>query len=67
MLANAAAFDLGISGDDFLDRVTHALAHNWFGDEVFFAPDAAVGMGEGLPEYAAIVIDDCPPILTLPA
>ena len=37
---------------------THALAHNWFGDEVFFAADAAVGMGEGLPEYAAIVIDE---------
>ena len=25
---------------------------------MFFAPDAAVGMGEGLPEYATIVIEE---------
>ncbi len=57
-LVNAEALALGINSDDFIERVTHALAHNWFGDEVFFAPDAAVGMGEGLPEYATVVVEE---------
>jgi hypothetical protein len=57
-VVNAEALALGINSDDFIERATHALAHNWFGDEVFFAPDAAVGMGEGLPEYATVVVEE---------
>ena len=57
-LVNAQALALGINSDDFIERATHALAHNWFGDEVFFARDAAVGMGEGLPEYATVVVEE---------
>ena len=57
-LVNSEALALGIGSDGFLEGVTHALAHNWFGDEVFFAPDAALGMGEGLPEYATIVVEE---------
>lgn len=57
-LVNPAALALGIGSDQFLQIVSHALAHNWFGDEMYIAPDAALGMGEGLPEYATIVIDE---------
>ena len=56
-LVNAAALALGLDNDGFLERVNHALAHDWFGDEIFLAPDAALGMGEGLPEYATIVVE----------
>jgi hypothetical protein len=57
-LVNAEALAQGVARDEFLEMVAHALAHNWFGDEVFFAPDAALGMGEGLPEYATIAIEE---------
>lgn len=57
-LVNPAALDLGIDSDDFLAVVSHALAHNWFSENLYPAPDAAIGMGEGLPEYAAITIDE---------
>lgn len=56
-LVNSAAFALGTGSERFLDIVTHALAHDWFGDAMYPSADAALGMGEGLPEYAAIVID----------
>jgi hypothetical protein len=57
-LVDSEALALGIASDGFLEAVTHALAHDWFGDEVFFAPDAALGMGEGLPEYATIAVEE---------
>ena len=57
-LVNSDALSMGIDSDDFIDRVAHALAHNWFGDQLLFAPDAEVGMGEGLPEYATIVAEE---------
>jgi len=58
VLVNPAALALGIGSQPFLDMVAHSLAHNWFGDEMYPAPDAAVGLGEGLPEYATIVVDE---------
>ena len=58
VLVNPAALALGTDSDQFLEMVTHSLAHNWFGDEMYPAPDAAVGLGEGLPEYATVVIDE---------
>jgi hypothetical protein len=58
VLVNPEALALGTNGDRFLEMVTHSLAHNWFGDEMYTAPDATVGLGEGLPEYATIVIEE---------
>jgi hypothetical protein len=58
VIVNPEALALGIGSEDFLERVTHALAHNWFGDEMYPASNAALGMGEGLPGYATIVIDE---------
>ncbi|MGA3295639.1 MAG: M1 family aminopeptidase [Candidatus Acidiferrales bacterium] len=58
VLVNPAALALGTSSDTFLEMVTHALAHNWFGDQMYPAADAALGIGEGLPEYATIVIEE---------
>ncbi len=57
-IVNPAALALGAGSDQFLAIVTHALAHVWFGDTMYISPAAAVGMGEGLPEYATIVIDE---------
>lgn len=57
-LLDSDAMELGISDERLFRAVTHGLAHNWFGDEVFFAPYAAIGMGEGLPEYATIAVEE---------
>lgn len=57
-LVNPAALALGVNSGPFLDLVSHALAHNWFGEEIYPSRDAALGLGEGLPEYATIVIDE---------
>jgi hypothetical protein len=57
-LVNSEALALGIDSEPFLEKVTHALAHNWFGGELYPTPDAAIGLGEGLPDYAIIVIDE---------
>lgn len=53
-----ALLSSGLTSEIFQQRVTHALAHNWFGDEVFFGRYTAVGLGEGLPEYATIVAEE---------
>jgi Peptidase family M1 domain len=58
VLANSAAFELGVNSDEFLEMVTHALAHNWFGDEIYTTADASIGLGEGLPEYATLAIEE---------
>jgi hypothetical protein len=57
-IANPAALALGINNDAFLDVVSRALARNWFGDKLRPTPDASIGIGEGVPEYATIVIDE---------
>jgi hypothetical protein len=57
-LVNEQTLRLGIASDAFLERVSHALAHNWFGDQMYPSEEAAVGLGEGLPEYATVVIDE---------
>jgi hypothetical protein len=41
----------------FYDAVESALARTWFGDALVPAPAARIALGEGLPVYAAIVID----------
>lgn len=57
-LVNEQTLSLGISSDEFVERVSHALAHNWFGDQMYPSPDAQLGISEGLAEYATIVIDE---------
>lgn len=57
-LVNPPAFALGIDSRRFLRIVSEALARNWFDEEVDPSAEAAVGMGEGLPEYAEIVTDE---------
>jgi len=57
-LVNSEALALGINSDEFVELVTHALAHNWFGSELYPSPDAGLGLGEGLPEYATIVVEE---------
>lgn len=58
VLVNPALLSVGLASDTFEARVTHALAHNWFGDEVYFGRFTALGLGEGLPEYATIVAEE---------
>lgn len=58
VLVNAQLLSMGLTSEAFQDRVTHALAHDWFGNEVFFGRFTALGLGEGLPEYATIVADE---------
>jgi hypothetical protein len=57
-LVNAQALALGTGSDAFLELVAHALARNWFGEEIYPNEYAALGMGLGLPDYATIVIDE---------
>ena len=57
-LVNPAALALGPASDEFLDLVSRALAREWFGEAMYLSDAAEVGMGEGLPEYATIVIDE---------
>jgi hypothetical protein len=57
-LVNREALALGTGNERFLELVTHALAHNWFGDAMYPSPDAGIGIGEGLPEYTTVVIDE---------
>ena len=57
-LVNEELLAQGIASDAFVEHVTHALAHNWFGDEMYPTSEAAIVMGEGLPDYATIVVDE---------
>ena len=57
-LVNEQTLALGIGSDAFVGRVSHALAHNWFGDQMYPTGAAGLAMSEGLPEYATIVIDE---------
>ncbi len=57
-LVNPAALALGTDSDRFLEIVSQALARNWFDEEVEPSAEAAIGMGDGLPEYASIVADE---------
>ncbi len=58
VLVSPELFSIGLASDSFQERVAHELAHNWFGTEVFFGRYTALGLGEGLPEYATIVAEE---------
>jgi len=57
-LVNSSALALGFQSTELTQEINQALAHSWFGVEMYPAPDAAVGIGEGLPNYATIVVDE---------
>jgi hypothetical protein len=57
-LVNSSALALGFQSDELTLEINQALAHSWFGVEMYPAPNAAVGIGEGLPNYATIVVDE---------
>lgn len=57
-IVNPAALALGTGNEAFLEVVTHALAHSWFGDELRPSSNSSIGIGEGLSEYATIVIEE---------
>ena len=53
-----AALIASTGSKDPIGRSERALARTWFGDALYPAPAATVAVGEGLPGYATIVIDD---------
>ena len=55
-LVSPALLAEGVDSRKFLDEVSLSLAHDWFGDEIYPPPFAAISMGQGLPEYATIVM-----------
>ncbi len=57
-IANPAAFALGMRNDAFLHVVTLALARNWFGEKIRPGFGTSIGIEEGLPEYATIVVEE---------
>jgi len=57
-LLNSNALALGFQSDEVVQDINQALAHSWFGVEMYPEPDAVVGIGEGLPNYATIVVDE---------
>ncbi len=57
-LVSPSALALGLQNDELILKITHALAHSWFGDQMYPAANAEVGLGEGLPDYATVVADE---------
>lgn len=57
-LVSRGALALGWQSDELIEKVTHALAHSWFGDQMYPAANAQVGLGEGLPDFATVVADE---------
>jgi hypothetical protein len=57
-LVNPSALALGFQSDELALEINQALAYSWFGVEMYPVPNAAVGIGEGLPNYATIVVDE---------
>lgn len=48
----------GLRSDELLLEINEALAHSWFGEQMYPAPNATIGVGQGLANYATIVIDE---------
>jgi hypothetical protein len=57
-LVSEDALALGLQSDELLEKISHALAHSWFGDQLYPSTNSAVGLGEGLPDYATVVVDE---------
>ncbi len=56
VLVNSPALALGVNTPDFLKLVTKALVRNRFAN--ISSPNSALGISEGLPAYADIVINE---------
>jgi aminopeptidase N len=46
----------GLRSDELLLQINEALAHSWFREQIYPAANAAIGLGQGLPNYATIVM-----------
>jgi len=57
ILVNSQAVSLGINSPNFSKLVASGLAHSWFPDTKPL-PDSLIGIDEGLPEYADMVVDE---------
>jgi hypothetical protein len=57
-LVNSGTLALSLRSEESAHEINRALAQSWFGYEMYPAPEAAVGIGEGLSTYATIVIDE---------
>jgi hypothetical protein len=57
-LVNSSALGLSFQNDELAQDINRAIARSWFGVEMYPVADAAVGIGEGLPNYATIVVDE---------
>jgi hypothetical protein len=57
-LVSEDALALGLRSDELLEKISHALAHSWFGDQLYPSTNSAIGLGEGLPDYATVVVDE---------
>lgn len=57
-LVSEDALALGLQSDELLGKISHALAHSWFGDQLYPSTNSAIGLGEGLPDYATVVVDE---------
>ena len=57
-LVSEGALALGLQSDELLEKISHALAHSWFGDQLYPSANSAIGLGEGLPDYATVVVDE---------
>ncbi len=57
VLVNSQAIALGINNPNFSKLVASGLARSWFAD-MNPLPDSPIGIGEGLPEYADIVVGE---------
>jgi hypothetical protein len=58
VLVRADAWSGGTWSDALLHAINDGLARSWFGEAMYPAPNAAIGLGQGLPNYATIVIDE---------
>jgi hypothetical protein len=58
VLINPSVLALGTNHRGFVNSVECNLAKTWFGDAMRPAPVAAIALGQGLPAYAAVVIDE---------
>ncbi|MGA7623787.1 MAG: hypothetical protein WCA91_09420 [Candidatus Acidiferrales bacterium] len=46
----------GLGSDELLLQMNEALAHSWFREQIYPAANAAIGLGQGLSNYATIVM-----------
>jgi hypothetical protein len=56
VLVSSQAMAAGIDSPSFSKFISSALARSWFAN--ISGPDSPIGIGEGLPEYAEVVVDE---------